>query len=62
MKEMMKVSYKEKLTYKEHIVCATAGGLITAVITNPIWLIKTRMQIQLLTFPDRYSSFSRSLF
>lgn len=31
------------LTAAEHLLCATSSGVVTAVLTNPIWVVKTRM-------------------
>ena len=36
-----------KLLPSEHMLSAWEGGTITCLITNPIWLIKTRLQLQL---------------
>ena len=33
------------LSWGKHMVAATSAGLVTAALTNPIWLIKTRMVI-----------------
>jgi solute carrier family 25 (mitochondrial folate transporter), member 32 len=35
-----------KLTLGQHMYAAWEGGTITVLFTNPIWLIKTRMQLE----------------
>lgn len=35
-----------KLTPLQHVYAAWEGGTITCLFTNPIWLVKTRMQLQ----------------
>jgi solute carrier family 25 folate transporter 32 len=44
-----------------NLMCATAIGCISAVITQPIWLTKTRMQLQ-DTSKIQYRSMSHCLF
>jgi len=41
------------------ICCSTIAGWTTSICTNPIWVIKTRMQIQLYKSPDNYTSVHR---
>lgn len=38
----------KKLGPKEHLIAATESGIVTCFLTNPIWLIKTRMQLQII--------------
>lgn len=48
---------------------ALEGGMITVMFTNPIWLVKTRMQLQIDSYeakhgeapPRRYTSMTREL-
>eukprot|EP00823_Brevimastigomonas_motovehiculus_P008372 TRINITY_DN7662_c0_g1_i1.p1 TRINITY_DN7662_c0_g1~~TRINITY_DN7662_c0_g1_i1.p1 ORF type:complete len:324 (+),score=42.65 TRINITY_DN7662_c0_g1_i1:82-1053(+) len=37
---------KEHLGPLPHLLCAACGGVATSLATNPIWLIKTRLQVQ----------------
>jgi solute carrier family 25 folate transporter 32 len=37
---------KEKLAPWKHMLCGTQAGVMTVFVTNPIWLIKTRLQLQ----------------
>jgi len=46
-KSRYKILSNGELGAREHLLCATEAGLITTVATNPIWVIKTRMQLQL---------------
>jgi solute carrier family 25 folate transporter 32 len=34
------------LTTSEHMLCATSAGITTSLITNPLWVIRTRLQLQ----------------
>jgi len=45
-----------ELGAKEHILCATAAGWLTSLCTNPIWVLKTRMQVQSYGSEGRYTS------
>ena len=36
----------EKLPAWAHMLCGTQAGVMTVLVTNPIWLIKTRLQLQ----------------
>merc|ERR1712137_1242261 len=36
----------KELSPAKHLASATFAGSITCVITNPVWMIKTRMQLQ----------------
>ena len=36
----------EKLPAWAHMLCGTQAGAMTVMVTNPIWLIKTRLQLQ----------------
>lgn len=37
---------KDKLPPYAHLACAAATGGVTSFVTNPIWLIKVRLQLQ----------------
>eukprot|EP01095_Lingulamoeba_sp_RSL-Kostka_P007322 TRINITY_DN2319_c0_g1_i1.p1 TRINITY_DN2319_c0_g1~~TRINITY_DN2319_c0_g1_i1.p1 ORF type:complete len:316 (+),score=74.06 TRINITY_DN2319_c0_g1_i1:78-1025(+) len=45
-----------KLSPKAHMICAFAGGFGSAILTNPIWVIKTRMQLQTYNDPSNYKN------
>jgi solute carrier family 25 folate transporter 32 len=38
----------KKLPPWQHMLCGSAAGVCTVFMTNPIWLIKTRLQLQVL--------------
>jgi solute carrier family 25 folate transporter 32 len=40
----------------QHMLCAYQAGLVTATLTNPIWVIKTRMMLQTPNGVARYRS------
>jgi len=39
---------------KLHLLAATEAGVVTAFLTNPIWVIKTRMQLQRVNAVGNY--------
>lgn len=41
----------EKLKTQHILGAGVTAGAVTALVTNPIWVIKTRMQVQ-LAYPD----------
>ncbi|KAK4765491.1 hypothetical protein SAY86_026581 [Trapa natans] len=45
-KERYSRSKEEKLTPGFHLLSAAEAGILVSLCTNPIWLIKTRMQLQ----------------
>jgi solute carrier family 25 folate transporter 32 len=47
---------REKLPSSDYFLAAGASGVITAIITNPIWVIKTRMLSTARNTPGAYTS------
>lgn len=47
---------KEKLPSSDYFFAAGASGVLTAVVTNPIWVIKTRMLSTARNTPGAYRS------
>lgn len=45
-----------QLRPQEHLIAAAIAGLITSTVTNPIWVIKTRMSLQIRGDQGNYSS------
>lgn len=43
----------------ENTVCAILAGWGTSIATNPIWVVKTRMQIQLYQQENKYRGLLR---
>lgn len=37
--------------YLTHIASATTGGVVAAIVTNPIWVVKTRLMVSLYLRP-----------
>lgn len=36
----------KKESFDTHLICGLEAGMLTSVLTNPIWLVKTRLQLQ----------------
>ena len=45
----------------EHLSCSALAGVATAAITNPLWVVKTRMCTQTLTTSDPYRNLADAL-
>eukprot|EP01104_Vermistella_antarctica_P009843 TRINITY_DN257_c0_g3_i1.p1 TRINITY_DN257_c0_g3~~TRINITY_DN257_c0_g3_i1.p1 ORF type:complete len:243 (-),score=37.57 TRINITY_DN257_c0_g3_i1:77-805(-) len=46
------------LSHGQHLLCGLQAGGLTAAFTNPIWVVKTRMQLQLNSDPRSYKCMS----
>ena len=51
---------RHQLTAAHHLVAASASGVLTLTLTNPVWVVKTRLCLQ--THTRQYSGFSDALF
>ncbi|ORX62711.1 mitochondrial carrier [Hesseltinella vesiculosa] len=51
-----------KLQAWQHMVASTEAGAVTAILTNPIWVIKTRMCTTTRTTPGAYQSFLQGFY
>ena len=51
---------RHQLTAAHHLVAASASGVLTLTLTNPVWVVKTRLCLQTQT--RQYSGFSDALF
>jgi solute carrier family 25 folate transporter 32 len=45
-----------KLSPGQHLLASAQSGFITAVMTNPIWVVKTRMFTTSATSPAAYKN------
>ncbi|KAF9380385.1 hypothetical protein CPB97_008376 [Podila verticillata] len=50
-----------RLGPSQHMVASILGGALTAVVTNPLWVIKTRMCTTKKTTPGSYQSLGQGL-
>eukprot|EP01098_Paradermamoeba_levis_P009318 TRINITY_DN3875_c0_g1_i2.p1 TRINITY_DN3875_c0_g1~~TRINITY_DN3875_c0_g1_i2.p1 ORF type:complete len:254 (-),score=39.02 TRINITY_DN3875_c0_g1_i2:58-819(-) len=51
-----KITNKEILSPFGNLISGIEAGMVMAVLTNPIWVVKTRMQVQLMKVLDSPSS------
>lgn len=49
------------LTSVHHMAAAFESGCATVLLTNPLWLIKTRLQLQIAASPSNYSGLWHAL-
>ncbi|KAL4926522.1 putative mitochondrial folate carrier protein Flx1 [Aspergillus undulatus] len=49
---------RELLTSSDYFIASGSAGILTSVLTNPIWVIKTRMLATGLKSPGAYTSFT----
>ena len=59
-KTFLSGNVKEKERAWIHLTSAFTAGIITSTITNPIWLIKTRMQLQSSTISSGQSEYYKN--
>ncbi|KAA8643187.1 putative mitochondrial folate carrier protein Flx1 [Aspergillus tanneri] len=61
LKSMLRVSRttrEQELTSFDYFISSGAAGMLTSILTNPIWVIKTRMLSTGSRTPEAYSSFT----
>lgn len=58
--DMASQSTSEDLGPGQHMLAAAESGVLTLAITNPIWVVKTRMCLQYANEPRSYASMSRA--
>ncbi|KAL4914281.1 mitochondrial carrier domain-containing protein [Aspergillus aurantiobrunneus] len=50
---------RELLTSSDYFIASGSAGILTSVLTNPVWVIKTRMLATGSKSPGAYTSFAR---
>ncbi|CAG7941214.1 unnamed protein product [Penicillium nalgiovense] len=61
LKDSIRIYHKERgqiLTSSDYLLASGSAGVITSVLTNPIWVIKTRMLSTGSHAPGAYASFT----
>jgi len=48
-------SHDKILKYTDHFGCGIISGISAIIVTNPIWMIKTRLQVQDISHPQSYN-------
>ena len=52
----------QKMGPLDNTICAVLAGWTTSIMTNPIWVVKTRMQIQFYGHENKYRGLVRNYF
>ncbi|EDQ91334.1 uncharacterized protein MONBRDRAFT_1922, partial [Monosiga brevicollis MX1] len=61
-KRMMQAHVEaDRLGNLHHLAAGTLGGMSTLIMTNPIWVVKTRMCVQDARGPERYTGLISAL-
>ncbi|GAA5919438.1 hypothetical protein JCM1841_002390 [Sporobolomyces salmonicolor] len=51
-----------KLNAGQHLLASAASGIVTAIITNPLWVVKTRMYTTSASSPSAYRGVMHGLY
>ncbi|KAI9474852.1 mitochondrial carrier domain-containing protein [Zychaea mexicana] len=57
----MKKDEQGKLSAMQHLIASAEGGALTAIMTNPFWVVKTRMCTTTHHTPDAYTGLLNGL-
>ncbi|KAI8136529.1 mitochondrial carrier domain-containing protein [Fennellomyces sp. T-0311] len=57
----MKKDEQGKLSAMQHLIASAEGGALTAIMTNPVWVVKTRMCTTTRYTPDAYTGLLNGL-
>ncbi|THC88998.1 hypothetical protein EYZ11_011551 [Aspergillus tanneri] len=58
MLRVSRTTREQELTSFDYFISSGAAGMLTSILTNPIWVIKTRMLSTGSRTPEAYSSFT----
>ncbi|GAA5836390.1 hypothetical protein JCM3766R1_003506 [Sporobolomyces carnicolor] len=61
-KRMVNGDESKKLNAGQHLVASASSGIVTAVLTNPLWVVKTRMYTTSRSSPRAYTGVLNGLY
>ncbi|GAA5970670.1 hypothetical protein JCM3765_005262 [Sporobolomyces pararoseus] len=61
-KRLVNGDESKKLNAGQHLLASASSGIVTAVLTNPLWVVKTRMYTTSRTSPKAYTGVLNGLY
>ncbi|GAA5892493.1 uncharacterized protein JCM6883_007378 [Sporobolomyces salmoneus] len=61
-KRLVRGDDKKKLNAGQHLLASASSGIVTAILTNPLWVVKTRMYTTSSSSPHAYTGVLNGLY